>query len=76
VSRIRYTDSLEGITAEQLAGLHVGWRIPPSPPTHLKSLRNMNAIMLAIDEAQLVGMTKMNMDLQDGGPRAARAGPN
>jgi len=130
VLKVRYTDSLEGVTADMLAGLHVGWPKPPSPATHLKSLRNMNAVMLAIDDETgrvvgfvsgmtdetlilfiwdievrpeyqgkgigsellrrlldtcgdlyqvnlhtdtnlVVGMTRMNRDLQDGGPRAA-----
>ena len=35
--------------AEQLADLHVGWPNPPSPETFLRSLRNMNAVVLAID---------------------------
>ena len=48
--KIRYTDLLVGVTEKDLEGLHVGWPKPPSPATHLKSLRNMNAIMLAIDE--------------------------
>ena len=49
MSDIRYTTSLEGVRAEQLEGLHVGWPKPPSPATFLKSLRNMNAVVLAID---------------------------
>ncbi|MHC4716241.1 MAG: GNAT family N-acetyltransferase [Planctomycetota bacterium] len=50
MSGIRYTDSLEGIRPEDLEGLHRGWPKPPSPATHLKSLRNMNAVMLAVEE--------------------------
>ena len=57
MSHIRYTDSLSGITPEQLQGLHVGWPNPPSPATHLRSLHHMNARMLAIDDdsAQVIG---------------------
>ena len=49
MSDILYTDSLEGISSKNLEHLHVGWCNPPSPGTHLKSLRNMNAIMLAVE---------------------------
>ncbi len=48
---IRYTDSLEGIRPEDLEGLHRGWPKPPSSATHLASLRKMNAVMLAVEEA-------------------------
>lgn len=46
---IRYTDSLDGLRSEQLAGLHEGWPNPPSARTHLRSLRAMNAVVLAIE---------------------------
>jgi GNAT superfamily N-acetyltransferase len=61
--KIRYTRSLEDITPEMLAGLHVGWPNPPSPATHLASLAGCNARMLAVDDATrtvagfLAGMT-------------------
>jgi ribosomal protein S18 acetylase RimI-like enzyme len=48
---IRYTDSLVGITADQLHGFFVGWPHPPSPETHLKMLQQSAHIRLAIDEA-------------------------
>lgn len=48
--KIRYTQSLEEITPEMLAGLHVGWPNPPSPATHLASLAGCNARMLAVDD--------------------------
>lgn len=51
MSDIRYTTSLEGITPEHLQGLHDGWPNPPSPETHLASLRHMNARVLAVDDA-------------------------
>ena len=49
MSDIQYTTSLQGVRAEQLEGLHVGWPKPPSAATTLKSLSNMNAVVLAID---------------------------
>jgi ribosomal protein S18 acetylase RimI-like enzyme len=54
---IHYTHSLDGMRPGQLAGLHEGWPRPPSPETHLESLRAMNAVVLAIDPAadQVVG---------------------
>ncbi len=51
MSAIRYTDSVEGITAEQLEGLRGEWVNPPSAATTLKSLQHMNAVVLAMDEA-------------------------
>lgn len=54
---IIYTDSLEGITPEKLAGFFVGWPDPPSPETHLDLLRGSAAIVLALDDdtGQVVG---------------------
>ena len=48
---IRYTTSLEEITAEQLTGFCVGWSNPPSPETHLKILQGSSHVVLALDEA-------------------------
>jgi len=48
---IRYTDSLEGITPELLAGFFVGWPNPPSPETHLRLLAGSMAVELAVDPA-------------------------
>ena len=50
MNKVRYTYSLEGISPSQLTRLPVGWPKPPSPQTLLKSLQNMNAVVLAIDE--------------------------
>lgn len=47
---ITYTDSLEHITADKLAGFFVGWPNPPSPETHLKLLQNSSKLVLAMDE--------------------------
>lgn len=47
---ITYTDSTEGITADQLTGFFVGWPNPPSPETHLRILAASDAIELAVDD--------------------------
>ncbi len=53
---IRYTDSLENITSNQLSGgFFVGWPNPPAPETHLKLLQGSYKIWLALDEEQVVG---------------------
>ena len=55
---IRYTTTLEGLTADALAGgFWVGWPTPPTPALHLAMLRGSEAVVLAIDDAtgQVVG---------------------
>lgn len=48
---IRYTDSLDGITADQLRdGFFEGWPNPPQPDAHLRILQGSYAVILAIDE--------------------------
>ncbi len=47
---IVYTDSVEGITANQLQGFFVGWPNPPDPDTHLGLLQRSHKVVLAIDE--------------------------
>lgn len=44
-----YTDSIEGITEDQLYGFFVGWAKIPSPSVHLKVLQNSDFIVLAKD---------------------------
>ena len=46
---VSYQYGTNDITAHQLRHLHVGWPNPPAPETFLESLRNMNAVVLAID---------------------------
>jgi ribosomal protein S18 acetylase RimI-like enzyme len=46
---VTYTDSLEGITADQLNGFFVGWPKRPSRDTHLKILQNSARVFLAVD---------------------------
>lgn len=48
---IRYQETVEGISAENLQGFFVDWPNPPNPTTHLKLLQKSDHIVLAIDEA-------------------------
>jgi ribosomal protein S18 acetylase RimI-like enzyme len=54
---VRYTDSLEGITAERLQGFFVGWPDRPSSENHLKILGGSWAVVLAVetDTERIVG---------------------
>ena len=54
---IEYLNETEVITPAQLRGFFVGWPNPPTPETHLRLLRNSNAVVLAVDTAtgQVVG---------------------
>lgn len=55
---VRYTDSLEGIEPEMLAGgFWVGWLSHPSPEAHLRILAGSDHRWLAIDDErnQVVG---------------------
>lgn len=46
---IRYVDSIEALTAENLQGFFLGWRNAPSPETHLELLKNSDAVVLAVE---------------------------
>lgn len=46
---IRYVDSIESVTVENLNGFFVGWQNPPSPETHLELLRNSSVVIFAVD---------------------------
>ena len=53
---VRYTTSLEGIGAADLAGgFWVGWPTPPSPERHLDVLRGSEVVVLALDGAAAPG---------------------
>ena len=53
---IRYTDSLAGITPEQLkGGFFVGWSNPPDAETHLHILQGSYKVWLALDDERVVG---------------------
>ncbi len=55
--KIRYTDTLDGITASMLGGFFVGWLNPPTPERHLDILRGSDYVVLALDDErnQVVG---------------------
>lgn len=62
---IRYTDLLEGISAEQLrGGFFAGWARPLTPETHLRVLHGSDAVILAIDahSGMVVGYITMITD--------------
>ncbi len=42
---IRYTDQIEGIGPDALAGFFEGWPDPPSPETHLKILAASDVVV-------------------------------
>ncbi len=46
---IRYVDSIESVTVENLDGFFVGWQNPPSPETHFELLKNSSVVVLAVD---------------------------
>ncbi|RHW38138.1 GNAT family N-acetyltransferase [Neobacillus notoginsengisoli] len=52
---MKYSHTLDGITAEMLSGFFVGWPNPPSLETHLKLLQNSSHIVLAMDDVKVVG---------------------
>ncbi len=47
---VTYTDSLEDITPDMLAGFFEGWAAPPDADTHLRILRGSSHVVLAIDD--------------------------
>lgn len=46
---IAYTDSLEGVSEDQLQGFFVGWIKVPPPAVHLQALQNSTHVVLAKD---------------------------
>lgn len=55
---ISYTSSLDGISANRLAGgFFEGWPNPPTPETHLRILHGSSQVALALDEGtgQVIG---------------------
>jgi ribosomal protein S18 acetylase RimI-like enzyme len=46
---IEYTDSVEGITEDQLRGFFVGWPNPPNPEVHLQMLQRSDKVVLSVD---------------------------
>jgi ribosomal protein S18 acetylase RimI-like enzyme len=47
---ITYQTSVDGISAEMLAGFFVRWPNPPSPETHLRLLQRAYRVVLAVDD--------------------------
>lgn len=52
---IRYTNSVEGLRPDQLAGFFVGWPQHPDPAGHLRVLRGSYRVWLAMDGERCVG---------------------
>lgn len=46
---IEYTETLAGITADDLRGFFVGWPNPPTPETHLRLLERSDHVLLAVE---------------------------
>lgn len=62
---ITYTDSLDGISADQLrGGFFDGWSRTVKPETHLRTLHGSSAVVLAIDSdtGNVVGYITMLTD--------------
>lgn len=60
---MRLTDSLEGITPDDLQGFFVGWPNPPSPETFHRLLAGSYRISLAVDErGRVVGFAQAISD--------------
>ena len=61
---IRYTTSLDGITADMLSGFFVGWPKPPSQDKHLQILKNSSFVVLAVDDQanKVIGFINANSD--------------
>jgi len=52
---ISYSDSIEAIGSDALAGFFVGWPNPASPETHLRILQGSYKVWLALDGGKVVG---------------------
>lgn len=60
---MRITDSLEGLTPDDLQGFFVGWPNPPSPETFHRLLAGSYRISLAVDErGRVVGFAQAISD--------------
>lgn len=47
---VRYQESYEGVSAEQLTGFFAHWRKPRTPAEHLAILQGSDSVVLAVDE--------------------------
>jgi ribosomal protein S18 acetylase RimI-like enzyme len=52
---IDYRTSVDEIDVDALAGFFVGWPSPPSRERHLELLRRSTHVVVALDEARVVG---------------------
>ena len=54
---IRFIESADDVEASQLQGFFSEWAVPPSAESHLRLLRQSEAVVLAIDDSydQIVG---------------------
>lgn len=52
---IKYTESVNAITSEQLQGFFVDRKVKPSAQTHLKLLHQSDYVILAIDNDNVIG---------------------
>lgn len=61
---IVYTDSPDGLKAEQLCGFFVGWPNHPTPETHLDLLNQSDEIVVALDDetGNVIGFINANSD--------------
>ena len=48
--KLRYQESCEGITAEQLTGFFAHWHSPRTPAEHVAILQRSDYVVLAVDE--------------------------
>ena len=60
MAQIRYTESVEGVTADMLHGFFEGWRVPPSPQVHLQMLRGSNHVVMAMDDCDIRVVGRVN----------------
>ncbi len=57
VVKLRYQETCEGVTAEQLTGFFTHWHNPRTPAEHLAILQGSDYVVLAVDEqsGQVIG---------------------
>ena len=61
---VTYTDSLDGVTLDDLHGFFVGWPNPPASEAHLRLLRGSYRVWLArdTDTGQVIGFINATSD--------------
>ena len=53
--RMKYIDSINEISSEQLHGFFVGWKSPLTPERHYELLRGSTHFIVALDDGKAVG---------------------